>query len=206
MGLLLGGGLGFGEGAGLAGGVVDADLYAEALGVVGAALGGENVLGLTGADGLKMLLEGGLVVADGSGEGVAIVEGGLERGQSGLDDFFFNEAASGGEAAVEIEGGDDGFERIGEERGLAAASAGFFTAAETDVVAEADSGGDVAEVAGGDYGGAEAGELAFAEVREALEEGFGGEEAEDGVADEFELLVVGGGVVEGGVGGKGRSG
>ena len=45
--------------------------------------------------------------------------------------------------------------------------------------------GDVAEVTAADEGGAETGELALAGVGEAMEEGFGGEEAEDGVADEF---------------------
>jgi len=44
-----------------------------------------------------------------------------------------------------------------------------------------------------DEGGAEAGELALAGVGEAAEEGFGDDEAEDGVADELELFVVPGG-------------
>ena len=38
--------------------------------VVGAALGGEDVVGLAGAGGLEVLLQGGLVVADGSVEGL----------------------------------------------------------------------------------------------------------------------------------------
>ena len=181
---------------GLAGGVADADLDAEALGVVGPALGGEDVLGLAGAEGLKVLLESGLVVADGSGEGVAVVESGLEGGQGRLDYLFFDEAARGGEAAVEVEGGDDGFKGVGEQGGLATASTGLLSAAEADVVAEADAGGDVAEMTAADEGGAETGELALAGVGEAAEEGFGCEEAEDGVADELKLLVIGAGVVE----------
>src|ERR1700761_7794037 len=48
-----------------------------------------------------------------------------------------------------------------------------------------------------DQGGAEAGELAFAGAGEAAEESFGYGEAEDGVADELQLLVVGGGVGQG---------
>ena len=49
----------------------------------------------------------------------------------------------------------------------------------------------VAEVAAADDGGAEAGELALAGVGEAAIEGFGDDQAEDGVAEELELLVVG---------------
>ena len=71
LGLLLGGAFGFGEGPGVAGGVVDADFDAEAFVVVGAALVGENVLGLAGPDGLEMLLKCGFMVADGAREGVA---------------------------------------------------------------------------------------------------------------------------------------
>jgi hypothetical protein len=162
--------------------------------VVGTALVGEDVLGLAGADGLKVLLEGRLVVADGSREGVSGAKGGAEVGQGGLDDLFFDEGAGGGETSVEIEGGDDGLEGIGEEGGLAAAAAGVLSAAEAQEGAEADAGGDRGEVTAADERGAETGELTFAGVGEAEEESFGDEEPEDGVADELELLVVGGGV------------
>jgi hypothetical protein len=197
LGFLFGGAVGFGDSAGGAVGFVDADFDAEALGVVGAGLVGEDVLGLAGSDGLEVFLEGGLVVADGSAEGIVGVQGGLEIRERGLDDLFFYEAACGGEAAVEVEGGDDGFEGVGEDGGFAAASAVLLTTAEADVVAEADAEGDVAEVTAADDGSAEAGEFTLTRVREALEEGFGGEEAEDGVADKLELLVVGAGVSEG---------
>ena len=54
----------------------------------------------------------------------------MEIGQGGVDDLLLDEAAGGGEAAVEVEGGDDGFEGVGEEGGLAAATALLFAAAE----------------------------------------------------------------------------
>ena len=98
--------------------------------MVGAALGGEDVLGLAGSGGLEMLLQGGFVVADGSAEGVSGLQGEMEIGEGGLDDVFFDESASGVEAAVEIEGGDDGFEGVGEKSGFPAAAALFFAAAE----------------------------------------------------------------------------
>jgi hypothetical protein len=49
--------------------------------------------------------------------------------EGGLDDVFFDEGAGGGEASIEIEGGDDGFECVGEQGGLSAASALFFSTA-----------------------------------------------------------------------------
>jgi len=198
LGSLFGGALGLGDGSGVSGGVVDADFDAEALGVVGAGLVGEDVLGLASTDGLEVLLKSGFVVADGSAEGVVGLECGVEIRKGGLDDLLFDEAASGGEASVEVEGGDDGFECVGEDGGLATAFAVLFAAAEQDVVAEADAESDVAEVTTADDGGAEAGEFALAGVGKALEEGFGGEEAEDGVADELELLVIGARVGGGG--------
>ena len=47
--------------------------------MVGAALGGEDVLGLAGAGGLEVFLEGGFVVADGSAEGVGAAGRGGDR-------------------------------------------------------------------------------------------------------------------------------
>ncbi len=196
LGLLLGGSFGFGESAGAAFLVLDADFDAKALLMVGAALVGEDVVGLAGARGLEMLLQGGFVVADGSAEGVASLHGEVKIGEGGLDDVSFDEGASGVEAAVEIEGGDDGFKGVGEKRGLSAAAALFFAAAEAEERAEVDAGGDLAEVAAADERGAEASQFALAGSREAAEEGFGNDEAKDGVADELELFVVGGGVGE----------
>ena len=49
--------------------------------MVGAALGGEDVVGLAGAGGLEMLLQGGFVIADGSAEGVAGLQGEVEIGE-----------------------------------------------------------------------------------------------------------------------------
>ena len=160
--MFLGGSFGFGEGAGAALFVFDADFDAEALLVVGAALVGEDVVGLAGAGGLEVLLQGGFVVADGSAEGVAALHGEVKIGEGGLDDVLFDEGAGGGEAAVEVEGGDDGFEGVGEKRGLSAASALLFAAAEEEVRAEVDAGGDLAEMTAADEGGAEAGEFALA--------------------------------------------
>ena len=111
--------------------------------------------------------------------------------------MLFDEGAGGVEAAVEIEGGDDGFEGVGEKSGLSAAAALLFAAAEAKERAEVDAGGDLAEMAAADERGAEAGEFALAGAGETAEERFGDDEAEDGVADELKLLVVGRGVGKG---------
>ena len=164
--------------------------------MVGAALVGEDVVGLSGAGGLEVLLQGGFVVADGSAEGVAGLHGEVKIGQGGLDDVLFDEGAGGVEAAVEIEGGDDGFKGVGEKCGLPAAAALFFAAAEAEERAEVDASGDLAEMTAADERGAETSQFALAGGGEAAEERFGDDEAENGVADELELFVVGGGVGE----------
>src|SRR5580698_10393329 len=66
-----------------------------------------------------------------------------------------------------------------------------------EVSAEVDAGGYFSEVAAADERGAETSEFALARVWEAVEESVGDDQPEDGVSDEFELLVVGGGVGEG---------
>jgi hypothetical protein len=197
LGFLLGGAFRFAEGSEPAVFVADADFDAETLLMVGAALSDEGVVGLTEAGGLEVLLEGGFVVADGSAEGGAGFESEVEAGQRGLDDVLVDEGAGGVEAAIEIERGDDGFEGVGEERGFTAASALLFSAAEKKKRAELDAGGDLAEMAAADQGGAETGELAFAGVGETEEKGFGDGQTENGVAYELKLLVVGGWVLEG---------
>jgi hypothetical protein len=75
---------------------------------------------------------------------------------------LFDERAGGVEAAIEVEGGDDGFEGVGEQGGFVAAAALFFATAETEVGAQIDAGGDLAEMTAADEGGAKAGQLALA--------------------------------------------
>jgi hypothetical protein len=129
LGFFFGCAFGFGQRGEAAFLVVDADLDAEALLVVGAALGGEGVVGLAGSGGLEALLKGGFVVADGSAEGVAGLQGEVEIGEGGVDDVLFDEGAGGGKATIEIDGGDESFEGVGEDGGLFAATALLFAAA-----------------------------------------------------------------------------
>jgi hypothetical protein len=113
-------------------------------------------------------------------------------GKRGFDDVFLDESTGCVEASVEVEGGDNGFESVGEESGLSAAAALFLTAAEAEERAEFDAVGYFAEMAAADQRGSETGEFAFARGWETMKEGFGNDKAENGVADKLKLLVIGG--------------
>jgi hypothetical protein len=197
LSLLLGGSFGFSQGARAALFVCDADFDAKTLLMVGAALVGEDIVGLAGSCGLEVLLQGGFVVADSSAEGVPGLEGEVKIGKGGLDDVLFDEGARHGQTTVEVESGDDRFEGVGEESGLSAAAALLFTATEKKERAEVDARGDLAKMTTADERGAETGEFAFARGWKAAEERFGDCEAKDGVTDELELFVVGGWIGEG---------
>jgi hypothetical protein len=193
LGLLLGGAFGFSEGACASVAIGDTYFNAEELLMVRATLCGEDVLWLTCSRGLQVLLEGGLVIADGSGEGVTGRESTVEVGDRGFDDVALDKGAGGVETAVEVKRGDDGFESVGEQRGLLPTAALLFAAAEAEHGSEADALGDMAEVTAADERGAEAGEFALACVWEPAVEAVGDSETEDGVTNKFQLLVVGSG-------------
>jgi hypothetical protein len=185
LGLLLGIPLGFGKGAGASGAVSHADFDTEALLVVGAGLRGEDVLRLPGACSLKMLLQGGFVVADGSREGVACLQGDVQLRDRRLDDVLFNEVAGGGKSSIEVECGDDGFDGVGEQCGFFSAAALLFTSSEAQEISNADAGGNTAKMTTTDERGAEASEFAFARVWKSAKERFGNNKPEDCVADEL---------------------
>ncbi len=179
----------------------DANLDAEATAVIGPALFGEDVAGLAGSAGLEELLQSGLVVADGSAERAAGLESVVKGGERWLDDVAGDEGLGGGHAGVEIKGGDDRLDGVSEEGGFLAAAAGLFSATETEQGAELHAGGGFGEGSATDERGAETGEFALAGGGEAADEVLRGDEAKDGVAEEFKLLVVVGGIVRGAGGG-----
>ncbi len=151
--------------------------------MVGAGFGDEDVFGLAGAGGLHVLLEGGFGIDERLCGGV---ECGVEAREGRLDEMLLDELLGGFGACVEIESCGDGFERVGEKRGLAAAAGLLLTFAEEEIFSEVEAGGDFGERLAADECGAKAGELAFAGVGEETVEGLGDEEAEDGVANELE--------------------
>lgn len=169
------------------------DLNEEAFAVVGAALGLDCVFGLAVVAGLEQFLKGGFGVADGFCSAHLVAE----CGRSGLENFPQDEAAGGPEATVEVKSCHDSFDAICEQGGFFASAAALFTASEEHVFAEVEARGDLAKVLAADEFGAEAGKLAFAQLGIAAAEVFGDEEADDGVAEELKLLVVGGCAVGG---------
>ena len=95
-------------------------------------------------------------------------------------------------AFVEINGADDGLETVSEDDGVGAVGAVFFATREADegCVAEFFAGGT--DGLGADEGGAKGGHDTFGLVVVTKEE-VGGNEFENGIAEKFETLVVGGG-------------
>ena len=126
------------------------------------------------------------------------------RVELGLQNVGEDEGTGHKEAAIQVEGGEDGLDGIGEQSGFAAASGFLLAAAEAEIAAQLQQMGAVEEVIGIDEVGAQFGELAFLVGREALEKLLAGDQLQHGIAEKLELLVVGGGLdtltCEGGMG------
>ncbi len=143
--------------------------------------------GVVAVLGLDEFLEAAFGVAAVFDDGEAVGEGAVE----GEDD-----ALRGREVAVEVEGADEGFEGVFARGGAGPATGGFFAGAEAQAGVELEVAGEAGEEDAVGEGGAAAAELAFAVGGVEAVERFGEDELEDGVAEEFEALVVfGGGLV-----------
>ena len=184
---LLGGGL---LGTGLGGGGAawaEADLDGKELGVLGAGLGDEGVARQGELAGLGEFLKSVLGI-DGDLRGGGAV--GFEHGPEAALEEAAADVESEGGAGIEIDGGKEGFHGVGEEGFLVASAAPLLAFAEAEEAAEIEGDGDTMEPGGADEVGLEAGEIAFAGIGGEAEDELGGEEAEDGVAEEFEEFVV----------------
>ncbi len=153
----------------------------EGFEVLRAALVDDFVGGADGGDGLEEFLEAAFGVVVG-GVDLEVFE---EFAGFGQDD-----AADGDEVAIQIHGADEGLEGIGKGAGAVAAAVGFFAAAHHEVAAEAEALGQEAEAVARDDAGADLGQVAFGKAGELIEEVLGEDELEDGVAEEFEPLVI----------------
>lgn len=168
-----------------------------ALVVLAGDVGGFVAEGVVAVAGLDFFLEGALGVFDDGGGG-----GGGEVAEEGED-----EAAGGVEAGVEVEGTDQGFESVFEVAGALAALGVVFAGAEAEAGGQAEGEGEGGKGAAVEEGGAAATEGALAVGGEGVKEGVAEEVLEDGVAEEFEALVILWGVgVGGGVGRVGDGG
>ena len=93
------------------------------------------------------------------------------------------------EAAGEVDRPDHGLDRVGEDRGLLAATGGVLAAAELDVVAEPDGAADPGQGAGVDDRRAQLGQVALGQVGVGAVERLGDDDAEHRVAEELQALV-----------------
>ena len=155
------------------------DLHLEALVMVRSALPGQNIRELFFPVLLDDLLEFRLVVF--KSDGVLF---------DGVHDKPEHKGAGGFDAAVQIDRRDDRLKGVGQDAGAVPAAGLLLALAEEHVRAEVQFPGEVAAGFLADRGGAELGELPLRHVAEVVEEGVRGDEAEDGVAEELEALVV----------------
>jgi hypothetical protein len=94
------------------------------------------------------------------------------------------------EAAVEIERSGQGLERAGQDRDLLPSAALFLAVAEKDELVELDRPGELGQGQGARRRRFELRQLALVPFRKGAEEELGGDEADDRIAQEFELFVV----------------
>jgi len=120
---------------------------------------------------------------------IAEFTGGILCGGDGHD-YTVDNASGLVETAVEVDSSENGFDCVGEEGAFLAATGEFFAASELEAVAEVDGAGDADEMGGGDDAGLVDAEVAFGEFGVVTEEVFADQEAENGIAEEFELFVV----------------
>jgi hypothetical protein len=127
----------------------------------------------------------------------------LERGfiisAAFFDQFFpfrvqehtMDEVGSGVDTAIEVNGGEDGFRGVGEDRGTGSAAAGLLSPAQFETPAQFKFDGDLVKALFTDEGRADSGQIAFREVGVSGKEVFGGNEAQDGITKELKALVAG---------------
>ena len=101
-----------------------------------------------------------------------------------------DKVAAGIEAGVQIDGADDGFERIGED-GRAPPAATFELApAQYDLIGQPDLAADLGQLFPLDQRGPEPGQFALARLRETLVQAIGDNKAQQGVAEVFQPFVI----------------
>ncbi len=100
-----------------------------------------------------------------------------------------HEVAGGGETAVEVDGRDERFERVGEDRLLRATARPSSPLPSSRYSPSPISWRDLGEHACIDHAGAHLGELTFGQLGEVLEHVVGDDEPEHRVAEELQALV-----------------
>lgn len=110
----------------------------------------------------------------------------LEFGAKKLE----NELPGTGHVFIEVNCSKERLQGVREIGGAQAPAASFLAIAEEQGLAEFDAAGGFGEGRFGDNAGAELGEEAFLQIREVVKKVVGDREFKDGIAQEFETLVV----------------
>ena len=92
---------------------------------------------------------------------------------------------------IEIESREHGFKAVGEQHGLAAAAVAFLPAAKAQMIAQMQRLRDIAKMPAADQRGTQPSEVAFLKIGKRFVERLRDEQAEYGIAQKLELLVVG---------------
>ncbi|CRS42511.1 hypothetical protein PAERUG_P7_London_17_VIM_2_06_09_00408 [Pseudomonas aeruginosa] len=102
--------------------------------------------------------------------------------------------ARGVHAGIQVDGADQGFHRIGEDRLAAEPAALQLARAQPQVVAHLEAARQQGQGLALDQSRAQARKLAFASLREVVEQRLADDEVENGVTEELQALVVAPGV------------
>ena len=161
-------------------------LHGEALAMSGALFADHLITRLGASAGPQQLLQSGFVV--GYEEHLAAGVG--EPIELRLQNMGENKGARREESAIEIQGGEDGFDGVSQQGGFAAASGLLLAASKPEIAAELQLLGAVHQVIGIDQMSAELGKFTFLIGRKALEQFLAGDQLQDGIAEKLQLLVV----------------
>lgn len=101
-----------------------------------------------------------------------------------------DEIAHGRQALIEIERAEDGFKGSGEQGRACTPAPGFLSARDEEKGTEIELCGELGEGFSAHQRGTQGGELTFLHFGETMVEMFGGDKAQDGIAEILEALVV----------------
>ena len=145
-----------------------------------------DVAGLGPSGGVHRLLQSRFVVHHWQFSATVLVY----FGEFGFQNVSQDEGVRDGQASIQIKRRDDSFEGIDEKSALGAAAAAFLPFAEVKVLSNFQFARRAQESAGTDHMGPELGQLAFVILGKAAKEFLADHERQNGITQEFQLLIV----------------
>jgi hypothetical protein len=113
----------------------------------------------------------------------------LTRAHDAIAEQIHHEPLRFGPSALEVHRAEYGLERVGEDRRLLPAAGRGFALAEEQRLTQLETGSDLRQGGGAHDRGSDLGQLTFGQLGELVVDEVGDDEAENGVAQEFETLV-----------------